>query len=386
MRESNRLTAMAVAAAKEPGLVHDGNGLYLQISASGSKSWLFRFMLAGRARKMGLGSFDTFGLAEARQRAAEARKLLADGKDPIEHRLTERETHRAAERALITFKVAAEEFLDVHEADWRNPKHRQQWRNTLRDYAFPKIGARPVSAIDDALITEALAPIWRAKPETASRVKQRIERILGWVRAGKPLPVAAKSRKVKHHDALPFAEIPAFMADLRNRDSVSAKALEFTILTAARTGETTGAKWSELDLAAKVWTIPADRMKGGREHRVPLTDRALQILKSQDQTGEFVFAGAIDKRGLSQQAMLEMLRGMRKGVTVHGFRSSFRDWAAEVTSHPNHVVEMALAHVVENKVEAAYRRGDLFEKRRRLMKDWEGFTLGKHATRITLVA
>ncbi|MGE0603848.1 MAG: tyrosine-type recombinase/integrase [Xanthobacteraceae bacterium] len=377
----NRLSATAVAAAKTPGLIADGDGLYLQVTAPApdrvTRSWVFRYMVNYRARKMGLGSVADFSLAEARERARQARQQLADGIDPIEARLRAQEARLATERAQITFKEAAEEFVDVHEADWRNAKHRQQWRNSLSTYAYPKLGARPVAAIDDALITEAVAPIWRTKAETASRVKQRIERVLAWVKAGKPLPVAAKARNAKHHDAMAFTEIPAFMSELRIRDSVSARALEFTILTAARTGETIGAKWPEIDLAANVWTIPAERMKAGREHRVPLIGRALEILEGLSKRRGFLFAGAIDGKGLSQQAMLELLRGMREGVTVHGFRSSFRDWVAEATNHPSQVAEMALAHTIENKVEKAYRRGDLFEKRKRLMRDWEQYCGGK---------
>lgn len=374
MRGKNRLTTVKVKTLTKQGRYADGGGLYLQISQWGTKAWLFRYMLNGRARHMGLGDVDTFSLKEARERARDARQLLADGIDPIEARREERDARRAEEAKRITFKKAAEEFLSAHEGTWRNPKHRQQWRNSLSTYAYPKIGDRPVSAIDEALINETLAPIWTDKPETASRVHQRVRRIVKWVGDGKPLPKPGKARRVRHHPAMPYADLPAFMERLRGMGSISARALEFTILTATRTGETIGARWSEIDLDEKIWTVPGERTKSGREHRVPLPDRAVEILKDmpRERGSDYVFPGASKGKPLSNMAMLECLRGMEgcDGLTVHGFRSTFKDWCAEQTNHPREIAEAALAHVLKDKTEAAYQRGDLLEKRRRLMDAW----------------
>lgn len=381
-RGINKLSAKAVLAAKEPGLYGDGGNLYLQVAdvdGNGpTKSWVLRYMVAGRARKMGLGSLNDFSLAEARERARLARQQLADGIDPIEARLAARDAARKETTESITFKAAAEKFLAVHEASWRNDKHRAQWRSTLEAYAYPSLGTRPVKAIDAALINGALAPVWSKTPETASRVRQRIERVLQWIKEGMPLPTIGKAKRVRHHPALPWQEIPAFMAELRERHSISARALEFTILTAARTGEAIGATWAEIDLQSRMWTIPAARMKAGKEHRVPLSDRAVQILQElpREKGSVFVFPGAKAKAPLSNMALLEMVRGMRPGATTHGFRSSFKDWASEATSHPDIVSEMALAHTIKDAVERAYRRGELIEKRARLMQDWAG-----HCTR-----
>jgi integrase len=378
-RGINKLSVRAVAAAKTPGLIADGGGLYLQVAdvdgKGPTKSWVFRYMLARRARKMGLGGIHTFSLSEARERARLARQQLVDGIDPIEARLAERDARRRDEAERITFKDATAKYLAVHEAGWRNAKHRQQWRSTLTTYAFPTLGKRAVKAIDAALINGALADIWRKTPETASRVKQRVERVVQWVKDGMPLPAPSKAKRVRHHPALSWAEIPSFMAELRARDSISARALEFTVLCASRTGETIGATWAEIDLDARTWTIPGERMKAHRPHRVPLSDRAAEILRDLPRVkGErHVFPGAKKGAGLSNMSMLELLRGMRPGLTTHGFRSSFRDWCAERTSFPREVAEMALAHTVKDAVERAYRRGELWEKRTRLMRDWAAY-------------
>lgn len=371
-RGINKLSARTVATAKEPGLYSDGGNLWLQVSTWGTRSWVFRFARDGRERKMGLGSINDFSLAEARERARAARQLLADGRDPIEARLAERDAQRKEEAERITFKDAAVKYLAVHEAGWRNAKHRQQWRNTLATYAYPSLGTRPVKAIDAALVNGALADIWRKTPETASRVKQRIERIVQWVRDGTPLPTPSEAKRVRHHPALAWAEIPTFMAELRQRASVSARALEFAILTAARTGEVIGATWEEIDLDGRLWTIPAARMKGGKIHRVPLSDRAIEILRDlpREKGSAYVFPGGKAQAPLSNMAMLELVRGVRPGLTVHGFRSTFKDWCSETTNHPNIVSEAALAHTIPDKVEKSYRRGELLEKRRRLMRDW----------------
>lgn len=378
-RGINKLSARSVASANEPGLYGDGGNLYLQVAdvdGKGiTKSWIFRFMLAGRARKMGLGSLNDFSLAEARERARMARQQVADGIDPIEARLAARDALRKDDAENITFKDAAAKYLAAHESGWKNAKHRQQWRNTLATYAYPTLGTRPVKAIDAPLINGCVASIWTAAPETASRVRQRIEKVCQWVRDGMPLPAPSKAKRVKHHAALPWQEMPAFMAELRANDSISGRALEFTILTAARTGETIGAKWDEIDLDAKTWTVPAARMKAHKPHTVPLSDRALALLRALPRVkgSLYVFPGARDRAPLSNMAMLQLLKGMRPGLTTHGFRSTFKDWATEATNHPNIVSEAALAHTVSDKVEAAYRRGELVEKRRILMRDWAAY-------------
>ncbi|MEI8397420.1 MAG: tyrosine-type recombinase/integrase [Rhodospirillaceae bacterium] len=362
---------------------------------SGGKSWLYRFMLAGKSREMGLGSLADVSLSDARAATAEARKLLKAGHDPIAKREADREAVRvtaalAAARAM-TFRQCAERYIEVHKNGWKNEKHRTQWPNTFRDYVYPVFGDLPVQAVDLPLVLKVLEPIWMTKTETATRVRGRIEAVLDWAtvrgyrtgdnpalwrgRLSHLLPARTKVQKVEHHAALPYAETGAFMTKLRKRDAIAARALEFTILTAARTGEVIGATWGEIDLEAAVWIIPAERMKAGREHRVPLSERALDILRTmaEHRQGDIVFPST---RGnpLSNMGMAMLLRRMnRDDLTAHGFRSTFRDWAAERTAYPNEVVEMALAHAVGNKVEAAYRRGDLFEKRRRLMDDWSAF-------------
>lgn len=391
-RGINKLSVKGVAAAKEPGLYGDGGNLYLQLAdvdgTGVTKSWIFRFMLAGRARKMGLGSVNDFTLAEARERARQARQQVADGIDPIEARLAVRDTRRKDEAENITFKDAATKYLAAHESGWRNEKHRLQWRSTLETYAYPTLGGRPVKAIDTALVNGCVASIWTTKPETASRVRQRIERVGHWVRDGMPLPAPSKTKRVKHHAALPWQDLPAFMAELRGNESVSARALEFTVLTAAQTGETIGALWPEIDLEAKVWTIPAARMKAHKVHRVPLSDRVVDILEKLPRIkGErHVFPGAKDGAGLSNMAMLELVRGLRPGLTVHGFRSCFKDWSSEATNHPDIVSEAALAHTIPDKVEAAYRRGELLEKRERLMTDWAAYCARPPVTGSNVVA
>lgn len=377
MREANKLSAVKVARTTKPGRYSDGLGLWLQVTESGSgngvtKAWLFRYMRHGRARQMGLGPLHTVSLAEARERARVARQILLDGDDPLEIKRQKRDEAKSETAEQMLFKDAVQRFLDLHQAKWKNAKHRQQWQNTLATYAYPTLGSRPISAIDGALITDALAPIWTKKPETARRVKQRIERVCQWVKDGKPLPHQGASKRVRHHPALPFAELPAFMVALRERDTISARALEFTILTAARTSEVIGAKWSEMDLDAKVWTIPAERMKAGKEHQVPLSKRAIALLESLPrERGGYVFPGSKAKAPLSNMAMLELLRRMDgKGVTVHGFRSTFRDWAGDRTNFPRDVIEHALAHRIKDKAEAAYRRSAALEKRRQLMEAW----------------
>ncbi|MCJ2067708.1 integrase arm-type DNA-binding domain-containing protein [Methylobacterium sp. J-030] len=379
---------MKVSRTREPGLYADGGGLYLQVTNAEARSWIFRFMLNGRARSMGLGSLHTLTLAEARSKATECRKLCLEGIDPIEARENVRAAARLDAANTITFDACSEAYIEAHRKGWRNPKHADQWRNTLATYASPVFGPLPVQAVDTGLVMRAIEPIWGDKTETATRVRGRIEAVLDWAatrgyRQGENparwrghlqnlLPKRSKVQRVEHHAALPFTEISDFVRLLRAQAGTSSLALEFTILTAARTGEVIGATWDEIDLAERTWTVPAERMKGGREHRVPLCDRAVVILKSFRVLGDrYVFPGGKRGKPLSNMAMLELLKRMgRPDLTVHGFRSTFRDWAAETTHFPNEMVEMALAHIIENRVEAAYRRGDLFAKRRELMSEW----------------
>jgi integrase len=381
------LTVKKIDRLKEPGRYLDERGLYLQVMSATNRSWLLRYEINGRKRWMGLGPCADFTLEEARERARQARQLLADGIDPLEARQAERAQRALAAAQTITFQDAAQQYFDQHERKWRNAKHRAQFLSTLRDYAFPKIGKLSVADIDTGLVLKVVEPIWQTKTETANRVRGRIESVLDWAtvrgyRTGdnparwkghldNVLPARGKIAPHKHHRALSFTDMPEFMTALGQREGFGARACELTCLTAARTGEITGARWPEFDLAAKLWTIPAGRMKGHREHRVPLSDRAVAILKALPREAEFVFPGGRKGAPISNMAMAELLKRMgRLDITVHGFRSTFRDWAAEKSNFQNHVIEMALAHVIGDKVEAAYRRGDLFEKRRKLMEAW----------------
>jgi integrase len=387
-----RLTALKVARAKRPGMYPDGGGLYLQVTQGGA-SWVYRFMLNGRAREMGLGPVHTITLAEAREKATQARKLRLDGFDPIERRRSERAAQRVAGAKAMSFRQCGDAFIASHEAGWGGV-HRRQWTNSLAQHVYPVIGDVLVHAIDTALVMKVVEPQWRSIPETASRIRGRIEAILDWAkvrgyRAGenparwrghldKLLPARGRVRKVKHYAALPYVELPGFIAALREQAGIAARALEFTILTAARTGETRFARWSEFDLLDQTWTVPDQRMKAGKEHRIPLCERTLAILqgmRAHRLTDDgFVFPGSKVGRPLADTVLLRLLQRMGRGdLTAHGFRSSFRDWAAERTHFPSEVAEMALAHAVGSKVEAAYRRGDMFEKRRRLMQQWATF-------------
>jgi integrase len=415
-RMANRLTALKVEKLKEPGMYADGGGLYLRVTPEGTKNWVYRFMLNGRPRWMGLGPLALYGLQEARGKAVDARRLRHLGVDPIDTRTAQRARERLEAAKAITFKECAVSYVQAHRAGWRNAKHIAQWGATLATYAEPIIGALPVQAIDTGLVMKVLeqavgaAPLWTARPETASRLRGRVEAILDWAKVrgyrdgenparwrghlDKLLPARSKVRKVEHHAALHYAEIPSFMAELRKHDGTAARALEFTILTAARTGEAIGTTWDEIDWKEKVWAIGGGRMKAGREHRVPLCTRALAILAELKQATEgsndrklFSFEGGKPGKPLSNMAFLMLLRRMERGdLTAHGFRSTFRDWAAERTNFPSEAVEMALAHSVGSKVEAAYRRGDLFEKRRRLMDAWAEYCGRAPADRENLVS
>jgi integrase len=395
-RTTGRLTALKVEKAKQPGMYCDGGGLYLRVTPEGTKQWVLRYMLNCRPHWMGLGPLPLYSLQEARTKALAARKLRYEGIDPIEARRAERAKALLEKAKAVTFKQCVEAYVTAHRAEWRSDKHAAQWGATLRTYAYPHIGPLPVQSVDTDLVLRVLEPIWTKTPETANRVRGRIESVLDSAKArgyragenparwrghlDKLLPARSKVRQVEHHAALPYGQMSDFQARLCEQEGIAARALEFLILTAARTGEVIGARWSEINLLDETWTVPAERMKAHREHRVPLSARALTILREmqavrQDDSDEaYVFPSRKAKAPLSNMAFLMLLRRMGRGdLTAHGFRSTFRDWAAERTNYPNHVVEMALAHAVSDKVEKAYRRGDLFEKRCRLMDAWAKF-------------
>lgn len=392
-RPINRLSPLTVKSVP-PGMYCDGGGLYLQVTkgADGAlhRSWLYRFAIDSRERQMGLGSFPTIGIADARTRAADARKLVAYRIDPIHHRDSQRASAAAVEAHAMTFDQCATAYIQSHRAGWRSPKHGEAWAMTLATYVSPIFGHLPVQAVDTALVMKALEPIWPTIPESASRTRGRIELVLDWATArgyrkgenparwrghlDKLLPSRTKLRAVKHHAAISHADLPAFVSELRGRPTVVARALEFVILTAARSGEAIGAKWSEIDLAGKTWTVPPERMKSHRVHRVPLSLPALALLEqmAEHRQGEFVFPGT-RRTTLPDVALHKLVRRMKRDFTPHGFRAAFRTWAGDHTLTQREVIEAALAHVVGDSTELAYSRGDLFEKRRRLMADWAAF-------------
>ena len=389
----NALTAVTVKSAK-PGRYADGGGLQLLVKDTGARSWVYRFMLKGKSRDIGLGPAGPGGisLADARDLATALRLKVKAGIDPLAERQRAETEAKAAEQAAkvagVTFKEMAETHITANKASWRNAKHKQQWENTLETYAYPVIGELPVADIETAHVLQIIEPIWRDKAETASRLRGRIETVLdsakarGYRKGENParwrghlaqiLPARTKLSR-GHHKAMPYDAIPAFTEQLQGREAVAALALEFVILTAARTGEVIAAEWDEVDLAKALWTVPAERMKAGKEHRVPLSPRAMAILEqTQRLGGKYLFPG-VQRSKLSSMAMAMLLRRMKLDVTVHGFRPTFRDWAAECTGYSHEVAEMALAHTIGNAVERAYRRGDLFDKRRQLMADWAVF-------------
>jgi integrase len=396
----NRLTTRRAETEKQPGRHADGGNLYLNVTASGpadsvsiARSWVFMYRFGGKQREMGLGSLRDVPLARARELAADYRLALAEGRDPL--------TIRAAPKVL-TFGEAADQYIAAMSPGWKNVKHKAQWEMTLREYAGP-IRGLPVDQVGTEEVLRVLQPIWHTKAETASRVRGRIESVISWATAKKLRSgenparwrghldqILPKRQRLTrgHHAALPIDDAPAFMTSLRDLESVGARGLEFTILTAARTSETVGARWPEIDLARRLWTVPATRMKGKREHRVPLSDRSIAILEEMATTrqSEFVFPGAKAGKPLSTMAFDMTLRRMQVDVTTHGFRSTFRDWASERTGFAHEVCEMALAHVIPNASEAAYRRGDLLEKRRELMAAWANFCGGEQANVIPIRA
>jgi integrase len=391
-RTLNRLSALKVARAKQPGMYADGGGLYLRVAEGGSKQWVFRYAAGTRDRDMGLGPVHTLTLPEAREKAREARLLRLEGIDPIEAKRARIAALRAADARAMTFKQCAEGFIKDNEASWTSARHRQEWVGSLVRLVYPTLGSLPVAAIDTPLVLKVLKPIWEKTPETASRVRGRIENVLGWAtvhhyRAGDnparwggllehALPARSKIAKVEHHAALPYAEIGAFVVKLRGDSGVAAACLQFITLTAARLDEARSSTWDEIDLANRIWVVPALRMKADKEHRVPLSDGAVAILEQMQviRQSDYVFPGRLEGRPIGDNTIWRLAKeAAGSDITIHGLRSSFRDWAAERTSFPREVAELALAHSIPNAVEAAYRRGDLFEKRRRLMDAWAAF-------------
>lgn len=393
-RPIHRLSALVVSKLGKPGHYCDGNGLWLQVSPSGTKSWVFRYDFAGHRHELGLGALSLVSLAEARQAAQAQRELLHAGRDPLAERQQALAARRAEQARTLTFQQCAAKYIAAHRAAWRSAKHAKQWETTLATFAMPTIGELAVSAVDTQLVLDILEPIWQTHTETAARLRGRIEAVLDWAtvrgyRQGENparwrghlaqlLAAPRKVARVVNYAALPWAEAPGFMAQLRRMEGVSPQALAFLILTAARSAEVRGATWDEIDLDAAVWSLPATRMKAGRAHRVPLSPSALALLRAQPGGGAQVFPG---KRGgpLSDMTLTAVLRRMgRSEITVHGFRSTFRDWCAEYVPNafPREVCEYALAHYVSDKVEAAYRRGDLLDKRRALMDAWAAFLDG----------
>lgn len=386
-RQVNKLTFLKVSKATKPGYYGDGAGLYLQVTKTGSKSWIFKYSFGGLRRDMGLGSLMNVTLAEARLKALELRRAIAEGRDPITERKAIRQAEALERATTMTFDQCAAAYIAAHRSGWKNAKHAGQWENTLKTYASPIMGGLPVALVDTDLVVKVLSPIWQAKTETATRLRGRIESILGWAtvsgyRTGDNparwkghldnlLSDPSRSKRTTHHPALPWKEMPSFMPELRQQAGTGARALEFVILTACRSGEARLATWAEIDFEAGLWIVPGERMKAGREHRVPLSTGALAVLQSMPRMGDLVFPGTKPGKGLSDMSLTAVLRRMNRGdITVHGFRSTFRDWSAEATNHPREVCEHALAHSLPDKVEAAYRRGDLIEKRRTLMQEW----------------
>lgn len=378
-------------ASAGPGKYGDGGGLRLVVLKPGARNWVFRFTLRGKRREMGLGRYPDVGLADERKLAGECRYQVREGADPIEERRVESET-------VPSFTSCAAQYIRAHRRGWRNAKHARQWISTLKTYVRPVIGAKPVDALETEDILKVLTPIWTTRTETAKRVQSRMENILDFAAArkyrdplsparwqghlDKLLPPPSKVRTIKHRPAMPYTDVPAFMAELGKNGSISAQALMFMILTAARTSEVLLARWDEFAFDDAIWSIPAARMKGRREHRVPLSCEALDILRALPRTdrNSFIFPGARYGKPLSNMAMLQVMRGMGYGINgdrgpyvPYSFRSSFRDWTGEVSNIPRDVAEMALAHAIENKVEAAYRRGDLFGKRVKMMDAWANY-------------
>ncbi len=393
-RKAKELSARAVAQLNRQGhhAVGGTAGLYLYVSDAGAKSWVLRVLVAGKRRHIGLGGFKDISLALARQKAQEHRIQIASGLDPLHEKVRRRELAAAAKLAAISFEDAARAYVDTHGDSWKNPKHRSQWINTLQTYAFPVIGRLNVADVNQAQVLAILEPIWKEKTETATRVRGRLETVLDWAAArgqrsgdnparwkghlDKLLPAPTKIKAVEHHRALSVALMPAFMANLQQQAGIAARALEFAILTAARSGEVRGATWAEIDLTNGIWTVPATRMKAGVEHRVPLSTHCMAVLRAMPRmAGTDLIFPAPRGKALSDMSLTAVLRRMECDAVPHGFRSTFRDWAGDHTSYARDLAEDALAHTLQNKVEAAYRRGDALERRRPMMQDWADVTL-----------
>jgi integrase len=406
MRPIGKLKALTVAREKRPGMYGDGGGLWLQVTGAEARSWIFRYWvperdatgalvrdpatgkIRGTAREMGLGSCHVVSLEDARRRALECRQQREQGIDPIAARDAAKVRAVLEQAKAVKFSDAAAGYIAAHRAGWRSDRHAAQWPQTLSTYAFPVFGDVSVQQIDTALVMKCLEPLWTVRPETASRLRGRIETVLDWARVrgyrtgenparwrghlDHLLPARSKVRAVAHHAAMSYADVPSFLASLREQEDIAARALEFLILTAARTGEVIGARWNEIDMLDKTWTVPRQRMKAQREHRIPLSPPALKILNALPREGDdFVFSNG--RGALSDKALLRLVMRMGRAASVHGFRATFKTWASERTSFQNEIVEASLAHTIGGKVEQAYRRGDMFEKRRRLMGAWADF-------------
>lgn len=394
-RKATELGALAVSRLRDPGLHAVGgvSGLYLQVTASGARTWILRATMGGKRRDMGLGGYPDVTLAEAREKAREARAKIEQGIDPILERERALSLLKAEQAKSMTFEAACRALIDAKSDEWRNAKHRAQWSSSLETYAYPVIGKLQVGDVGQAHVLSVLQPIWKDKTETANRLRGRIEQVLDWAKVrgfregenparwrghlDKLLPAPAKIARVVHHKALPIDAMPGFMAALRQRKGIAPRALEFLVLTAARSGEVRGATWQEIDMDAAVWTVPAERMKAGKEHRVPLSHQALALLAGLPRVHGIELVFPAPRGGLlSDMALTALMRRMELDAVPHGMRSTFRDWTAERTNYPREVAEMALAHTIGNAVEAAYRRGDLFTKRAEMMAEWAIFCAG----------
>ncbi|MGH1457214.1 MAG: tyrosine-type recombinase/integrase [Alphaproteobacteria bacterium] len=391
-RIAKELKPLAVAKLNKPGMHFVGGvtGLALRISSTGSRSWILRATVGNKRRDMGLGRYPEISLAKAKELTVEQRLKIRDGIDPILARQNAQAALKAEQASFISFEEAAQQYINAHRAGWKNAKHASQWSNTLKAYAYPVLSGLHVKDVTVDHILQVIEPIWQTKTETANRVRNRIELVLDWAKArgsrtgDNParwkgnldalLPAPSRVSKVSHHKAMDWRDVSAFMQELKQQDSVGAKALMLTILTATRSGEVRKATWDEIDLEQAVWTIPAERMKAGKEQRIPLSPEAVAILRKQPHIADipYIFSNKVGKP-LSDMALTQLLRRMELDCTVHGFRSTFRDWAGETTAFPREVIEHALAHKLKDKAEAAYARGDLFTKRRKLMAAWADF-------------
>ncbi len=387
----NRLSSLKANNLVQHGYHHDGGGLYLQVSNNKNRSWIFRYTKLGKSRELGLGSLQYISLAEARQKRDLLKRMLIDGLDPLDEKRRAKKAVEAKAAKKITFEACAIEYIETHKIKWKNAKHGAQWESTLRTYAFPVFGQLPVDEIDTQLVLKVLKPIWTTISETASRVRNRVEIVLNWAKVSgfregenparwsghleNILPSRSEIQKAMHFAALPYDLISNFFADLKLQQGIAPLGLEFLILTGTRTSEVMGSCWNEIDFENNLWVIPPSRMKSGREHRVPLSSKVLDILRKVERKnlGPLIFQNERSGKQLSSSAFLALLKRMNYNITAHGFRSTFRDWAGETTSHPREVAEAALAHAVKGKAEAAYQRGDYIEKRFLLMEDWAAY-------------